>query len=177
MLIVIFAAVTGFLKFKETWFGKHVLATISLSLPIFGSLIKESTLVEVTRTLSILIDSGVPILTSLEISQNATGNVLFKEAFADASKKVEKGLPLSSPLGENKLFPPILSQMVGVGEQTGKLGESLFKLSHYFETEADAAVHSLTTMIEPLIMIVLGVGVGFLVIAVLMPIYSLTSKF
>lgn len=171
-LIVIF-----FIRFKNTWFGKHMMSTISLEMPIFGQLIREATLVEVTRTLSVLIDGGIPILTALEISQNATSNVLFKEAFTVASSKVEKGFPLSDPLIENKLFPPILGQMVAVGEQTGKLGESLFKLSHYFETEADTAVRSLTTLIEPLIMVILGLGVGFLVMAVLMPIYSLTSKF
>lgn len=166
-----------FMRWKKTSFGEHILATISLSLPVFGFLIRESTLVDVTRTLAILIDSGVPILTSLEIAQNSTGNILFREAFAAASKKVEKGYPLSEPIMSNPLFPPILGQMIGVGEQTGKVGEALFKLSKYFETEADTAVRSLTTMIEPLIMIVLGLGVGFLVMAVLLPIYSLTSKF
>ena len=167
----------AFLKWKETWIGKHMLATISLSIPIFGPLIKEATLVEITRTLAILIDSGVPILSALDIAQNATSNVLYKEAFVAANKKVEKGFSLSEPILENKLFPPILGQMVSVGEQTGKLGDSLFKLSGYFQSEADTAVRSLTTMMEPLIMVVLGLGVGFLVMAVLLPIYSLTSKF
>lgn len=178
--LIAFVGVVGgvfFVRWKKTWMGQHVLATISLSLPVFGGLIKESTLVEVTRTLSILIDGGVPILSSLDIAHEATGNVLFKDAFAAASKKVEKGFPLSEPVMENKIFPPILGQMVAVGEQTGKLGESLYKLSKYFETEADTALRSLTTMIEPLIMVVLGLGVGFLVMAVLLPIYSLTNKF
>jgi type IV pilus assembly protein PilC len=177
LVIAIVAFSAFFMKWKKTWFGRHMIATASLNMPIFGSLIKEATLVEVTRTLAILIDSGIPILTALEISRDATGNVLFKEAFLAASAKVEKGFPLSEPLVENRLFPPILGQMVAVGEQTGKLGDSLLKLSRYFETEADTAVRSLTTLIEPLIMVVLGLGVGFLVMAVLLPIYSLTSKF
>ncbi|MBI5451829.1 type II secretion system F family protein [Candidatus Gottesmanbacteria bacterium] len=166
-----------FLRWKETWFGKHVLAALSLKIPVFGSLIKEATLVEVTRTLSMLVEGGVPILQALEISQNATGNILYKETFSAAAKKVEKGFPLSEPLSNNPLFPPILGQMVAVGEQTGKLGDSLMKLSVYFETEAETAIRSLTTLMEPLIMVVLGLGVGFLVMAVLLPIYSLTSKF
>ncbi len=176
-LLLVFASLAFFLKFRQTWFGKHALATLSISLPIFGPVIKMATLVEVTRTLSILIDGGVPILTSLEISQAATGNILFKEAFTLASKKVEKGFPLSEPLSQSSLFPPILGQMVAVGEQTGKLGESLLKLSKYFEAEADTAVRSLTTMMEPLMMVILGLGVGFLVMAVLLPIYTLTSQF
>lgn len=177
LFIITVGVVTFFLKFRQTKVGKHVLANFSLKLPVFGILIKQSTLVEVTRTLSMLIEGGVPILTSLEIAQDATGNILYKEAFLDASKKVEKGFPLSEPLTNNPLFPPILGQMVAVGEQTGKMGDALFKLSRYFETEADSVVRSLTTMIEPLIMVILGVGVGFLVMAVLLPIYSLTSKF
>lgn len=177
ILITIIAAATFFLKFRQTKVGKHALANFALKTPVFGILIKQSTLVEITRTLSMLIEGGIPILTSLEIAQDATGNILYKEAFKDASRKVEKGFPLSEPMSNNPLFPPILGQMVAVGEQTGKMGDALLKLSHYFETEADNVVNSLTTMIEPLIMIVLGLGVGFLVMAVLLPIYSLTSKF
>lgn len=177
MIVVGIGSVVVFLKWKETYLGKHILATITLRMPIFGPLIKQSTLVEVTRTLALLIDGGVPILSSLEIAQDATDNILYKEAFKEAAKKVEKGFSLSEPMSRNTLFPPILTQMVSVGEQTGKLGDSLFKLSGYFETEAENAVRTLTTAIEPLIMVVLGLGVGFLVMAVLLPIYSLTSKF
>lgn len=177
LLVVLVVAVSVYLRFARSNFGQHVLGAIVLNIPVFGPLIRESTLVEITRTLSLLIDGGIPILTALDISRDATSNILFKEAFIESRKKVEKGYPLSDPLTENKLFPPILGQMVSVGEQTGKLGDSLFKLSSFFETEAENAVRSLTTMIEPLIMIVLGLGVGFLVMAVLLPIYSLTSKF
>ena len=166
-----------FLKWKVTKFGQYFLASLSLRIPVFGKLIKESTLVEVTRTLSMLVEGGVSILLALSISQEATGNVLYKDAFKKAMARVEKGFPLSEPLSEEMIFPPILGQMVSVGEQTGKLGDSLSKLSRYFESEAEQAIRSLTTMIEPLIMVVLGLGVGFLVMAVLLPIYSLTSKF
>lgn len=177
LIVVSIGGVLAFLRWKETDLGKHIIATVSLRMPVFGSLMKQSTLVEVTRTLALLIDGGVPILTSLEIAQYATNNILYQEAFIEAAKKVEKGFSLSEPMSRNTLFPPILTQMVSVGEQTGKLGDSLYKLSGYFETEAENAVRTLTTAIEPLIMVVLGLGVGFLVMAVLLPIYSLTSKF
>ena len=177
MIIIIVLLVFSYLRFSRSKFGQRILATITLNVPVFGPLIKEATLVEITRTLSLLIEGGIPILTSLDIARDATSNMLYKEAFAEARKKVEKGYPLSDPFNENKLFPAILGQMVSVGEQTGKLGDSLSKLSKYFETEADNAVRSLTTMIEPLIMIILGLGVGFLVMAILLPIYSLTSSF
>ena len=177
MIIIIVLFVFSYIRFSRSKFGQRILATITLNVPVFGPLIKEATLVEITRTLSLLIEGGIPILTSLDIARDATSNMLYKEAFAEARKKVEKGYPLSDPFNENKLFPAILGQMVSVGEQTGKLGDSLSKLSKYFETEADNAVRSLTTMIEPLIMIILGLGVGFLVMAILLPIYSLTSSF
>ena len=162
---------------RRSKYGQFIISTVVLMIPIFGPIIRQSTLVEITKTLALLIDGGVPILTSLEIAQNTTGNVIYRDAFMEAARKVEKGFPLSDPLLENKMMPTILGQMVAVGEHTGKLGDALNKLSVYFETEADSAVRTLTTMIEPLIMIVLGLGVGFLVMAVLLPIYSLTSKF
>ncbi|MBI3380078.1 type II secretion system F family protein [Candidatus Gottesmanbacteria bacterium] len=177
IIIVVVGGIFALLRWQQTKLGKRVIAIVSLKMPIFGPLFKQATLVEVTRTLALLVDGGVPILTSLEIAQDATGNVLYKEAFIEAAKKVEKGFSLSEPLSRNQLFPPILSQMVSVGEQTGKLGDSLYKLSSYFEAEAESAIHTLTTALEPLIMVVLGLGVGFLVMAVLLPIYSLTSKF
>lgn len=179
LILVILIAGIGFAawRFSHTKTGKYAIATVSLQMPIVGPLLKQSTLVEITRTLSLLVDGGVPILSALRIAQEATSNVLFKDGFIEAAKKVEKGFPLSEHLTNSPLFPPILGQMVAVGEQTGKLGESLLRISQYFEAEADTMVRSLTTIIEPLIMVVLGFGVGFLVIAILMPIYSLTSKF
>jgi len=177
IVFVVAGAIIFLFRWRKTEIGKHVLDSLSLRVPVFGPLIRQATLVEVTRTLALLVDGGVPILTSLGIAQDATNNILYQEAFASAAKKVEKGFPLSDPLSDNALFPPILSQMVAVGEQTGKLGDSLYKLSNYFESEAESAIRTLTTALEPLIMIVLGLGVGFLVMAVLLPIYSLTSKF
>ncbi|OGG15806.1 hypothetical protein A3D78_04880 [Candidatus Gottesmanbacteria bacterium RIFCSPHIGHO2_02_FULL_39_14] len=177
--ILIFAIVFFLLllKIRQSKYGQFIIATFMMNIPIFGPIFKQSTLVEITKTLAILIESGVPILSALAIARNATNNIIFKDAFDLAAKKVEKGFPLSDPLLENKMMPSILGQMVAIGEHTGKLGESLTKLSRYFETEADIAVRTLTTLIEPLIMVILGVGVGFLVLAVLLPIYSLTSKF
>lgn len=178
VILIVMAVISVItLRIWKSKYGQFFISSIVLNIPVFGLLIRQSTLVEVTKTLSLLIDGGVPILTALEIAQQTTGNIIFKDAFEVAARKVEKGFPLSEPLMENKMIPTILGQMVAVGEHTGKLGESLNKLSHYFETEADSAVRSLTTMIEPLIMVILGVGVGFLVLAVLLPIYSLTSKF
>jgi type IV pilus assembly protein PilC len=102
---------------------------------------------------------------------------LYQEALKEITKKVEKGLPLGTLFAQYSIFPPILAQMVKVGEETGKMDESLLKLSTYFESESDHTVKGLTTAIEPLIMIILGVGVGFIVFAIITPIYNLTSNF
>ena len=177
VIIGVFMAVWGFRKWKKTKAGEKVWDGMLLSLPLFGGLIKESTLVEMTRTMSILVRAGIPILEAITISEGAVSNVLYKDALADIEARVEKGFSLGSLFSENPLFPPILGQMVNVGEQTGKLDDALFKLSRYFESETETAVKTLTTLIEPLIMVILGLGVGFLVLAVLMPIYSLTSQF
>lgn len=177
LAIILFLLGMVYTKFSKTRLGRGIITDIILSIPVAGPLIKESILVEITRTLAILIDGGVPILISLQIARDATTNIRYQDAFTEATKQVEKGFPLSDPFLDTDLFPPILSQMVAVGEQTGKLGDSLMKLSNFFESESEVAVKSVTTLIEPMIMVVLGVGVGFLVIAVLLPIYSLTSKF
>lgn len=177
VIIGTFLIIYGFIRWKKSASGQKIWDKMVLSIPIFGNLIKESTLVEVTRTLSILIGAGIPILEAIEISEGAVSNVWYKVALKEVEDKVEKGSPLGEPFSENPIFPTILGQMVSVGEQTGKLDDALIKLSKYFEGESEVAIKALTTLMEPLIMVILGLGVGFLVISVLLPIYSLTSQF
>jgi type IV pilus assembly protein PilC len=119
----------------------------------------------------------VPLLSSLVIVSEAVGSVLYRSALTEVTKKVEKGVSLSRAMSIYDLFPGILHQMLAVGEETGKLDEVLLKLSTYFESESEQAVKNLTAAMEPLIMVVLGLGVGAMVIAIIMPIYSLTSQF
>jgi type IV pilus assembly protein PilC len=124
-----------------------------------------------------LVGAGISIIDALKISAESVGNSIYKNLLLSAAKQVEKGLPLAVPIAQSPLFPPILAQMISVGEETGKVDEVLVKLSLYFEAESEQGVSALTAAIEPLIMIVLGIGVGFLVIAVILPIYNLTSAF
>ena len=167
----------GFLRWKKTKVGELVMDTIILHVPLFGELQKKIILVEFTRTLSMLISSGIRLLDALQILKNALGNVLFRNAIVDISKKVERGFPLGETFSQYPVFPPIVSQMMKVGEETGKLDDTLLKLSKYFASESENLVKGLTTAIEPIIMVVLGVGVGFIVISVITPIYNLTSQF
>jgi len=148
-----------------------------LQIPILGPLTQAMILTEVSRTLAMLIQTGVALVEALEIVARSTGNEVYRRSFEIAKDRVEKGFPFSEALEGEKLIPLIVSQMVATGEETGKMDDVLFKLSSYFQTEADQKVKALTSAIEPLIMIVLGIGVGFLVFAVIMPIYNLTSQF
>jgi type IV pilus assembly protein PilC len=148
-----------------------------LKIPIFGALKTKIILTEITRTLALLVESGVSIIEALEIVAGTADNILFSTAIKKAAKEVEKGIPIAAAIGQFEYFPVIVAQMLAVGEETGKIDEVMFNLSGYFETEAEAAVKGLTTAIEPLMMILLGVGVAFLVIAIVLPIYNLTSQF
>jgi len=145
--------------------------------PIIGKLRKSMILTEFTRTLGLLVGSGILIVEAIEVTTKSLNSPNYEEKMKEVSKEVEKGLPLATALAKTEIFPPLLPQMVAVGEETGKLDELLGKVSTYFEQETDNAVKGLTTAIEPLIMVVLGVGVGFLMLAIIMPIYNLTSKF
>lgn len=177
IIIAVFASISLFKKYTSTKQGKLLFDTVSLNFPAFGPIIKISALVDTTRTLAILIASGVSILDGLNIIIETTGNLVYRNSFINIYKQVEKGFALGTSMDSEGIYPPILVQMTTVGEQTGKLDDTLMRISRYFEAESEIAVKSLTVLIEPLILVVLGVGVGFLVISVITPIYNLTSAF
>jgi len=145
-------------------------------LPVFGKLLKMVAMTEFSRTLGLLVGAGVSLVEGLKISSKTSNNVLVEEAILFSADQVEKGMRLSSVLSQIEFFPSIVPQMIGVGEETGKMDEVLSKVSNFFQTESEQSVKGLTTALEPLIMIVLGVGVLFLVMAILMPIYNLTGS-
>lgn len=164
-------------QYFKTPVGKLMFDTILLKLPVFGKVISISALVDSTRTLAILIGSGVSILDTLSIIIDTSGNILYRNAFRSILKQIEKGVSLGQAFENEMLFPPILVQMATIGERTGNLDDTMMRISHYFELESELAVKTLTTLIEPLILVILGIGVGFLVISVITPIYNLTTSF
>lgn len=167
----------GYYMWSKTDFGKHKMAEIMFKLPIIGDLQKQIILTELTRTLSLMVASGVPILEGLAVSSDVVTNVIISDAIKDVSHQIEKGFPIAFSFAKHPdAFPYILSQMVAVGEETGKMDEVLSKISHVFEVESEQKVKALTSAIEPIIMIFLGLGVAFLVIAVVLPIYKLTTS-
>ncbi|MBI3619585.1 type II secretion system F family protein [Candidatus Roizmanbacteria bacterium] len=177
---VIVAAAVGltvaFRAFLATARGKNFKDTLILKIPVVSRVVKISALVDTTRTLSILIGSGVSILDSINIVSETSDNGRFEQAFKNIYKQVEKGISLGNAMVQEKVFPPILVQMTMVGEQTGHLDETLGRIAKYFELESEIAMKAMTVLIEPLILVVLGTGVGFLVISVLTPIYNLTNS-
>ena len=178
--LVFILIVVGFYfvkKYLATKVGKKSFDQFVLKLPVFGQIISISALVESTRTLAILIAAGISILDALSIVVDSTDNLIYKQAFLTVSQKVEKGQSMGVALEQEEIFPPILVQMSLVGEQTGNLDDTLLRLSKYFEMESEMATKTMTTLIEPLILVFLGVGVGFLVMSVITPIYNLTNSF
>lgn len=177
VLVLVFVGSYFVKKYLATKAGKSAFDKFALKLPVFGRIISVSALVEATRTLAILIGAGISILDALAIVVDATENSVYQQAFLTVSHKVEKGLSMGTALEQEEIFPPILVQMSQVGEQTGNLDDTLLRLSKYFEMESEMATKTMTTLIEPMILVVLGVGVGFLVMSVITPIYNLTNSF
>lgn len=168
----------GFMAYKKTPAGKRKVDELILKLPIFGELQHKIILTELTRTLALMVGSGVSVLEGIAVTSSVSPNSVITDALKDAGKQIEKGFPIAYSFAKHpEAFPYLLSQMVAVGEETGKMDEVLNKVSRIFELESDEKVKALTGAIEPLVMIVLGLGVGFLVIAIILPIYNLTSQF
>ncbi len=179
IIIAIFGIGFYILKlYRSTPEGRRKIDELIFKIPVYGELQRQVILTEVTRTLSMMVGAGVSILEALHITAEVVNNFVISDALIDASNQVEKGFPVAFAFSKHpEAFPFLLSQMVAVGEETGKMDEVLTKISHIYEVESDEKVKGLTSAIEPIIMVILGVGVGFLVIAVIMPIYNLTSSF
>jgi len=176
-LFLTIGGIYALITWKKTPSGRATIDRYLLKIPVMGKLKTKIILTEITRTLGLLIESGISIIEALNIVSGTADNVLFSGSIKQAARDVEKGVPLAAAIGAHEEFPPIVGQMIAVGEETGKVDEVLMNVSGYFESEAEQAVKGLTTAIEPLMMIVLGVGVAFLVIAIVLPIYNLTSQF
>lgn len=174
-LILIIGFSVAFTQIRKTEKGKKATDAIFLKLPIFGILLKKVAVAKFTRTLGTLISSGVPILDGLEITAKTAGNKVIEYAVMDVRQAVTEGKTLAEPLMKAKVFPPMVTHMIAVGESTGALDAMLSKIADFYDDEVDNAVSNLTSMMEPMLMVFLGGSVGFIVIAMYLPIFRLIT--
>ncbi len=162
-------------KYYQTENGRAVMDRLLLKLPVFGPLFKKIAVARFSRTLGTLVSSGVPILDGLNIVSRTSGNRTVEVAILNARASIREGETIAEPLGRSKLFPPMVIQMISVGESTGALDSMLSKIADFYEEEVDIAVSNLTSLLEPFLMIFLGVVIGGVVISMYLPIFQMAS--
>ena len=172
----IIITVYGLRRYHETHKGKRVLDNILLKAPVLGMLLRKIAVARFCRTLATLTSSGVPILDGLTITARTAGNSIIEDAIMKTRKSVEEGKTISEPLGDTDVFPPMVVQMIAVGEQTGALDTMLSKIADFYEDEVDTAVAGLMKLLEPVLIAFLGVAIGGIVIAMYMPMFTLIGQ-
>jgi type IV pilus assembly protein PilC len=175
ILGAIIGGVIVFKKYYATAQGRLTVDKLVLKLPVFGDLIRKASVAKFTRTLGTLITSGVPLLEALSICAKTAGNKVIENVLMDARVSISGGKTISEPLAKSETFPKMVTHMIAVGESTGALDNMLGKIADFYEDEVDAAVTNLTALLEPMMMVFLGVTVGFIVIAMYLPIFTMAS--
>ena len=173
LLFVIIGFFVALRQFRKTEKGQRTTDAIALKIPVAGSLIQRVAVAKFTRTLGTLLTSGVPILEGLLIVSRTAGNKVVEEAILATRQSVSEGKTLADPLGRAKIFPAMVVSMISVGEATGALDNMLNKIADFYDDEVDSAVAALTSMLEPMLMIFLGITVGFVIVAMYMPIFQM----
>ena len=170
------ASIFGIRKAKKTERGRQVWDRIKLRLPMkVGDVVLKVTMARFSRTLSTLVAAGVDIIKALEITGTTAGNYVIEEALADVRQRVGEGVPIAQPLVENPIFPPMVSQMVKIGEETGELEKMLGKIADFYEDEVDASIQTLTSIVEPVMMMGVGLMVGVIIISMYLPMFKLLT--
>jgi type IV pilus assembly protein PilC len=167
--------VYGIRRFRKTEKGRHIFDRMFLRAPVFGILFRKIAVARFTRTLGTMLSSGVPILDGLDVVASTAGNSVVEDAIRKARMSISEGRPVAEPLAETHVFPPMVTQMIAVGEATGALDTMLGKIADFYDEEVDTAVGSLTSMLEPLLILFLGVTIGFLLVAMYLPIFQLAD--
>jgi type IV pilus assembly protein PilC len=176
MIIAMGFAIWGVKKFFDTKQGRRLLDTYSLVLPGFGNLLRKVAVSKFTRTLGTLISAGVPILQALEVTANTAGNIIITEAVLKTRVSIKEGESISEPLKQSSVFPPMVIQMIAVGEETGELDIMLSKVADFYDQEVDTAVKGLTSIIEPVVIVFMGVVIGGIVLAIFMPMLEMINQ-
>jgi type IV pilus assembly protein PilC len=167
--------IIGFVRFYRTENGRMIVDRTVLKAPVFGPLLKKVAVAKFSRTLSTMMSSGVPIIEGLDIVSKTAGNKVIEEALQKTKRSISEGKTISEPLMETGIFPPMVVQMIGVGENTGALDSMLSKIADFYDDEVDAAVSAMTALLEPFMMVFLGVVVGGMIIAMYLPIFQMAA--
>jgi type IV pilus assembly protein PilC len=175
LLIGVPLSIFAFKKFIKTKFGKRLFDKYKLKMPVFGKLSHNIAVARFCRTLATLLTSGVPILQAMETVAQAIDNETFTDVIMAARARIREGDPIGEPLEKSKMFPPMVVQMISIGEETGALDQMLGKVADFYETEVEMALQSLAAALEPLLIVMLGVVVGFIVIALFMPLIAIVA--
>lgn len=175
VLLAMAMIAAGVRFYVQTENGRYVWDRVKMHLPVIGQILEKIYLARFSRNLSTLVSGGIPIIQSLKIISDIINNVIYRDILLEAAQQVTNGKSISDSLAHHKEFPPLVTQMVKVGEQTAQLDSILLKLAVFYEKEVDAKVGMLSSLLEPIIMLILGLGVGVLVAGVLLPIYNLAS--
>jgi type IV pilus assembly protein PilC len=176
ILASIIATVVGIRFYYKTPGGRKNIDRIILKIPVLGDIMRKIAVARFSRTLSTLLSSGVPILQSLDITARTAGNMIIEEAITSVRNGVERGENFVDPLKATEVFPHMVAQMIGIGEQTGALDAMLGKIADFYEQEVDAAISNLLTLMEPALIAFLGVTIGSIVIAMYLPLFTLIGK-
>jgi type IV pilus assembly protein PilC len=176
IIIGLFTTSWALKRYYATYKGRRVIDRIILKLPVLGDIMQKIAVARFCQTLSTLTSSGVPILDGLEITAKTAGNAIIEDAIMSVRKAVEGGRNIADPLKETKIFPPMVVQMIGVGEQTGAIDAMLNKIAEFYEEEVDNAVNGLMKLMEPIMISILGIVIGTIVVAMYMPMFALISK-
>jgi type IV pilus assembly protein PilC len=176
VLVALIGTGVGLRAYYSTPNGRKAIDRITLKMPLFGGILRKIAVARFSRTLSTLLSSGVPILQSLDITARTAGNVVIEEAILKVRAGVERGESFVDPLKATEVFPHMVAQMIGIGEQTGALDAMLGKIADFYEQEVDAAIANLLTLIEPVMIGFLGVTIGGIVIAMYLPLFTLIGK-
>jgi type IV pilus assembly protein PilC len=176
MILLVAAVIVALRYFKNTDYGERLLTEISFKLPVFGKINRNKEITSFARTLSLLINSAIPIVEALNIVSTVVNSHELEKAVDDAGTYVEQGNSLSEFFRGNEAFPPLLGQMAGVGEETGKMDEVLERVANYYEGETSSAIENLSAALEPIILVMLGSMVGILIVSIITPIYNITTS-
>ena len=175
ILIVVSVVVIVAKYYYDTPSGRKFLNRVAIKTPVFGTIVVKMQIAQFTRILSLLLKSGLSIVKALELTAGSLSNVVYREAVMEAKIEVEKGTSLAIPIARSQIFPLIVSQMIAVGEESGEMDTVLEKMSEYYNDEVNVATGNLTTLMEPLMLVIMGSVIAFIALAVYMPMFNLSS--